>query len=355
MFKNINSQIVYLNELTMIRMGYIFADKMTVVSFNFNYLQALIDFDSTPEAQLVKDYMIYYKEDKKLITQEVLDLNYNALKRLRNEKGKRKESIIQHQKLERWIGLITADVYKYLNHYVTQNKERAFLGFVEDGSLKLINHEHEDTDYLAKMIQQIIDSFINNDAVHFFDEYAFEDAQDIKPEENVDELPGIVFTTNTLISIPDLSDFTYNQLRIIKNEFNELFRPLHVEINRWMKEMYDVKYDFNEKNRDDYDAFEKLLTFEKVLNDAQNQNIYFQSIRQSNPDNKFRDLRYGISSLSSAINIYRKSRIINKEEEAYILEKVGKVRDLNSLCFFLYHKLSKEKEAAKEPTESALP
>jgi hypothetical protein len=100
MFKNKSAQISYINEGAMVRMGYIFADKMTVVSYNFNHLQELIDFDSRTEGQLLKSYLVYYKYANGAVSPEMLENNYGSLKKLRNEKGKRKEWIIQQQKLD---------------------------------------------------------------------------------------------------------------------------------------------------------------------------------------------------------------------------------------------------------------
>jgi hypothetical protein len=239
-------------------------------------------------------------------------------------------------------------VKKYLNTYVTFNKLNAFLGVVEDGSLKLINHDIEDTDYQQIMIQNIIESFVNNDAIHFFDEIALSTTTDLKPEEKIDLENDSIFITGKLLSIPDFANYSYNQLRLIRNEFKELFNLLYLEINRWIKQMYAVEFDLNEENRKDYTVFEKLNEFDKLLSDAEDQNIYFQSIKQSDPDNQFRDLYYGITSIKSAINLYRKTSVINKNEEAYIVDKIAKFRNINSHCFFLFHKISKKEKPEPE-------
>jgi hypothetical protein len=155
-------------------------------------------------------------------------------------------------------------------------------------------------------------------------------------------------TTGSLFSIPDLKDFSYNQLQIIRNEFKELFKPLKDEIDNWTKEMENNEYLMEDVLRNDGTVFGRLDAFDELLKNSSEQNVYFQGIKNSDPSNQFRNLNYGITSIKNVINNYKRIRLITKEEEAYICEQVSFRRNLNKTCFFLYHDLTIKPDVVKD-------
>jgi hypothetical protein len=100
--------------------------------------------------------------------------------------------------------------------------------------------------------------------------------------------------------------------------------------------------------RNDGIDFGRLNAFNKILTDSGEQNIYFQSIRNSDPLNQFRNLNYGITSIKNIINNYERIRLITEEEESYILEQVSFKRNINNTGFFLYHDLTTNNETVDE-------
>jgi hypothetical protein len=183
-FKNLNSNIAYLNEMTMMRMGLIFSDKMTIISVNFNLVQLLKDFDKIPERKLLNFYYDFYK-DANAVASEMLESNYSSLKKLRNKRGKTKAEIMVEQKLDKWIKSVIGEVKRYLEHHMIFSGEGVFSGFLEDDSLKLINYPMDDESFQSKMVDYLIESFENNDVIHFFDENAMRSMEDLSADDDI--------------------------------------------------------------------------------------------------------------------------------------------------------------------------
>lgn len=348
MFKNMNSNIPYQNELTMMRMGLIFSDCMKVISFNFNSLQMIKDFDKISERRLLNAYYFFYKDAANAVTEKMLESNYSSLKKLRNKRGKTKAEIFSEQRLDKWIKSVIGEVKKHIDNYMIFSGEEVFLGFLEDDSLKLVNYLMDDESFQAKMVDYLIESFVNNDVIHFFDESAMRSIEDLTDDDEIDMDEEVYFTTGNLLSVPDFKDFSYNQLRIIRNEFQELFKPLKEEIDNWTKEMENNEYLMDDVIRNDGTVFGRLDAFDELLKNSSEQNIYFQSIKNSNPSNQFRNLNYGITSIKNIINNYKRIRLITKEEESYICEQVSFRKNINNTGFFLYHDLTIKPDENKD-------
>ena len=344
------SRIPLESELTLIKMGIIFSQKMTSVGFNLRLLNAYKNFDALKDKQIINIYDSIEWPENGPTTKEQMHDFYKSLMQLRNLKHKNQQGYAQLATFEKHMKVIRQELYHNLTTINVNNNMDALPLFLEDGILEIIEYDSESA---KETIEDLIIRYLTTtDLIPYFDETIYfkpagEYAKQYEKEMNEKVKMGTSLMQD-LFNFPALNSLSANQLRIIRNEFQEKLQPVYSGIEIIRKEIEDIV--FNEENMD---RLSNILTdntfkYASILDPLADENIYFMQIKNSTKDVIYRTFYLGITSIKQVVNYYARRDIITREGENYILENIARVKDIESSCIFFSNELvDKPAEANK--------
>ncbi|MEI6815643.1 MAG: hypothetical protein WCL14_03455 [Bacteroidota bacterium] len=343
--KTDDSTITYGFELMAIKTGLMFCDQLTVVSSNLRHMQALVQIDTMPEKLIIEWYKELFSATPEALKADWIDAFYKSVMLARRTIGKNKHWIIQLERQERVIQNIKKDVVMGLVTIMMQSQLESVVDFARDKSLVINDLKLSSIGAEEELTRIIIDSFSDDDVLHYFDVSLAVQYKKGKGEgvESIvfDENDGSIIEEDLFV-IPSVHTLTHSQLKIIKNEFDERLAPFYEGIMVLKKEMSSTIMS-QETIVSIYRQLDELCapmaeSIEKTIAD----NSYFQQILNSSKDPTMLEMYLGISTIRTAIGFYEKCKIISEESKTYILNVLSKSRDLNTCCLFLYYNIKME-------------
>ncbi|MBI4931830.1 MAG: hypothetical protein HY841_13795 [Bacteroidetes bacterium] len=284
---------------------------------------------------------------------------HDKLKQVRNTKNKNKVQIVAHQKMERLMKQVAADVLKWLENIMEQHKLIPLLQFFEqsvktrkeevsrgDGMdefeifpFMLVNNKEykEETVGEDPLIKEIVDSFFEYDQNLILDDVI----EQLVPFTRLDggEITAESFFFSTpLFEFPHLHDLNYDQLKNVRNELKPIVESFHQDYKKIQKELAAVPF---ENSLTQVQAILNLnITphLEKIQKKI-DENIYVQQQKSRYGAEQRIKILMGITSVENQIRLLEKEEVILPFVAEAIIEKLGKNIDIKSSMPFIYHKL----------------
>ena len=330
------SRIPLAAELAVIKMGIIISRKTTSVGFNFRLLNSFKNFETLTDRQIVDIHDQVEKDDESIIKLEALHEFYKSLMQLRNLKNKNQFGFAQLAKFEQHMKLVRQELYHDLMKMNVASNIDVLLVFLEDGSLEII--EHVAGTAKGSIEDLIIRYLTTTDVIPYFDETIFTKpgglyAKQYEKEMNEEVKMGTSILQD-IFNFPVLDSLSANQLRIIRNEFQEKLQPVYPAFDIIKKEIEGIV--FNDEN---IDKLSKILVdntfkYASIFDPLANENVYFMQIKNSTPDVVYRTLYIGITSIKQIVSFYARRDIITMEGERYILDNIARVKNIDDSCIF---------------------
>ena len=354
------------NELPIVKAALLIGEKLIVVNYYFRYINFFLDFDKKSEREILNEYLasLHATQDAETYIQN-LELNYKNLLLCRKTNGKTKDYILYQQRLEKEQKALKASIYTTVCEHLEKYKITSIIDFVKLGNFEIIDYRPQVYHLVEPLTERLIQYFLNTDYIQCFD-YSIMDPdfegygkiieeKDGKVIKEVlvsrdellpgDEPIGIGMYVADLFVLPDLNAFTFSQLRIIRNEFQEKFQDFHKVVSDFKMEFENIL--FNDENEDRiYNRFSPVFEQqEALLKEMVGDNIYIQQLKNNPseyPENAF---KIAISSIETVVGFYKKRYMISEKEEQYVLDSIARYKDINTCCLFFYNEeLKKDKQ-----------
>lgn len=335
-------------EMATIKTGLLFGKKVISVGFNFKFMKMITDWDMVTEKQIINYCLKSYEFNGQQTNAENIRSFYKLLINLRNTKGKTKDAMMLLAKLEKQYQLHKKNVFDLITQQYIDYKIDTLYPFFNDNSFEVVNYipEHET---MKERIEDIIIRYLTTTDVYpFFDESMFNyNAED---ESNLPDKPRVRFMNSQILFIvPDLSGFTGNQLMIIRNLFQEKMNEAYPMIDQLRRDLEGYQYiEENQETIMDL-IYERPRLHEELFDTIAEENIYFQQLKNSKTDIIYRNLMISVTSIKTLVHFYKRQNIIDELQEEYILNTVGRHKNIENCIVFFTNKLkSDDKIDAKD-------
>jgi hypothetical protein len=327
-------------EVAIAKAGIVFgADKVTIVSYNFRKTITRKNFEELTLKELIEEFSIIYKDSPGVATKETLHTLHKSLMILRNKKAKTQADVINLGKHETFFRNVKKDVKNAYDNITGQDIVTSLEGFHDEDILELVQYDPELEPVKETVPDMLIRHLITDDATLIFDQTIMVGQEGwlslfdvIKPVSTRQSMMG----SFVVFDFPVLDSLSYQQLRIIRNEFKEKMEGFHKNFEEAKKEFKDFlciveNKDLIDERTDVY--FNKMTD---ITYAAGNENLYFQQIKNSVQDVQLFCLHVGYLRIRRAVEYYKNFNMITAAEEAYINASIARHRNIDSLIFVFF-------------------
>ncbi|MEK6616920.1 MAG: hypothetical protein AABZ32_12580 [Bacteroidota bacterium] len=282
---------------------------------------------------------------------------HDTLKRVRNTKNKNKAQIVEHQKMERLMKQVTAEVLKWLESIIERHKLAAPLQFYEEakkakeeagnddgfqtGELVMIQSKEytEETTGEDPMIKDMMLSFLEDEQNLILDEVIEKLVSFTSAEGETGTIAGEqFFFSSQLFEFPHLHDLTYNQLKNVRDELKPIVEPFHQDYKKIQKELAAVPFENSLPHVQNLLSSNITPHLEKIQKKI-DENMYVQQQKNRYGAEQRIKVFIGITSVENQIRLLEKEEVILPFVAEAIIEKLGKNIGIKSSMPFIYHKL----------------
>ncbi len=336
-YKTQQTTVLYSSELTLIKVALLFAEKVNVLSFNFQQIPMAAKIETGSEKHTIMFTKMVHTEQGTLKESLDVELFYKNLLKIRNMKNKQKADLILLARLEAIYKSIHKDMVAYMQEIISKSKLELFKGFVKDESLNIMPHGFDLESEIDPIGLRILNSFLDPLGFHLFDESIMNKAE---REDTSEEITFADFTGYTLeldiMEVPNLDSLDYQQLKIIRNEFLSKFESFGKAAEDFQKEISDTLW--VEENHEGLkeQLSKRFNTKADDLYTVGEENIYFQQIRNSDADKRVSTLMIGLTSIRTLVFYYWYQRVITIEMRTYIINEIEKHKSADSCSLFFY-------------------
>jgi len=319
----------------MMKTGLLVAEKITALTPTLNGMGVYHNRAIASDRQVLYNYKYFFTNLGEGFSAEALDSFFNTLTMLRNKKFKTRADVINLGKLEQNIVLLKSEVNRASIHWMETNKLDSILNFYADETLNVYDESAElkaDELFFRNYLQ---DEILDSEMFHFFGaEKAINIHQKVDLSDFDKEL-SIKFISTILFEIPCLDSFSYNQLRIIRNEFQEHLIPFHKALDE-MKTKFETCIMTDENTDSLNKEFDEIIEpYVEFFKNLIGNNIYFQQIANSSTDHKRFQMNISFSTLETLLAVYKNAYVIDNMEYDILCEKIALAKDLISgIVFF---------------------
>jgi hypothetical protein len=331
-------------EMAALKTGLLFGRKVISVGFNFKFMKLINDFDKVTDKQIVDYCVKSYVFNGQQANADNMRSFFKLLTDVRNTRGKTKDGMAYLAKLEKQLQNHKKDVYEQVTKMYIDYKIDSLFPFFNDTTFEVINYIPE-IETMKESIEDIIIRYLTTTDVYpYFDESMF----NFNPEDesNPPDKPRVRFmNSQILFTVPDLSGFTGNQLMIIRNLFREKMNEIYPTIDQMRRDIEGYQYNQeNQKTIKDM-IYERPRLHEELFDTIAEENIYFQQLKNSKTDIIYRNLMISITSIKTLVHFYKRRNIIDELQEEYILNNIGRHKNIENCIVFFTNKIKSDDNA----------
>ncbi len=333
--KSHESQLRFELERQMIKTGLLVSELFYAITPNLLGIVVHKNRDKANDKSIINNYKYYFCQFGIGIPEPDLDTYIQQFTKLRNKKFKNRDDLLQIGRWEQVMHKIRLDVILAAENWMRENKLESLLGFSVDNSLIVFDEESEIANDELFYQNVLIDEFTNPHSLHFLGvNKILDNVEHSTPNHEFKSNPNLIYTS-TLFHIPCLDTLSYAQMKIIRNEFEELLQPFYNAVAA-MKTEFDAVV-ITADNVDQIDKrFDELMEEQIIfLKETVSNNIYFQQIVNSSTDYKMYEFNISFATMKTMINLYQYAGVISEMEVGIILEKIALTKDINTCCLFL--------------------
>ena len=272
------------DELAMVKTAVIFSEKITVVNYSFKDLVFYCNLDKLTDKQLMDYYL------KTLMESDMPNKEYHIIdgKRmfkdmmeLKKRKFKDHNSIIYLGQLEKNFAGIKKHTEEEDKTWLEEENMYPLVNFYNDKTLNVIIHDPTEDKENESIPDRLIEAFTGSDAMQFFNGIILSDKD--FPYDSPSE-----FLSEVLFEIPNLDSLSYPQLKIIRNELTETFKPFYDAVSGMQKEFSATLYKEENLEYIEQRTSEILDPYFALLKDTVENNIMEYNVVNGIKSGKFR-------------------------------------------------------------------
>ena len=321
------------DELAMVKTAVIFSEKITVVNYSFKDLVFYCNLDKLTDKQLMDYYL------KTLMESDMPNKEYHIIdgKRmfkdmmeLKKRKFKDHNSIIYLGQLEKNFAGIKKHTEEEDKTWLEEENMYPLVNFYNDKTLNVIIHDPTEDKENESIPDRLIEAFTGSDAMQFFNGIILSDKD--FPYDSPSE-----FLSEVLFEIPNLDSLSYPQLKIIRNELTETFKPFYDAVSGMQKEFSATLYKEENLEYIEQRTSEILDPYFALLKDTVENNIYIQQIKHQSDHYTINTLHFCVVNIEKVVGFYSENEVITEDEKEYILKNISLKKDLDTCCFFFYN------------------
>ncbi|MEI6816373.1 MAG: hypothetical protein WCL14_07160 [Bacteroidota bacterium] len=321
------------DELVMVKTALIIAEKVYVINYNFKDLVFYCNF----EKMTLKSVMAYYLDTIKDSTLENKDTlltegetMYHELKDLQKFKYKDHLQIVYMNQLEHSLQNLKVQTAERDGKILEEDFKMPLIRFYKDKILDIIIHDPALYAKAKSIVEQLIETFLDDDIIQFFDEYIILSNEALLAHYHV-------ILSKSLFIIPELNSLTYEQLRLVRMEMTNDFKPFYKAVEEMKNEFSKVV--FNEENQPFISerTEEILAPYCTMIKDRMENNDYVNQIKNQSDNYAEYELKFCVSTIERVVRFYAESKIITPEEEKEILWNIAVKKPIDTCCFFFYN------------------
>jgi len=332
--KNLDSPIKYDLERQIIKTGMLFADRFHAISKNIRNLRLHHIRDTMKDKDIIYCYKYYFTDLGVGPPEEDIDQFYKDLTKLRNKKAKTKQELMHLGGMEKNMRILKGDVYTASESWVITNNLESMIGFLEDKSLSILDSIPEENWFQFRLTMfEGLDSptYYHIKAIYEMNMMQSKSVRDTEPLTDIDHL-----YTNHLCYLPCLDSLSHNQMKIIRNEFNEKLSEVFDQIYLMQMEFSKEPLTPENINKVGIRFDEVTDIIQPIIQETVDNNIYFQQIKNSSTDHKLYQFNIAFATIKKVMSSYRDYRVITDIEETMFLEKIALTKDINNCCVYFY-------------------
>lgn len=321
-----------------------FAEYINWTSMVSNFLSYSVPGQDLSERFRVSFYKLLMTGWNTETKPESLEESYQFSLQIKKMKHKDKRALVFLHNWKNDLARFHKEALKYLEFIEKQfsiEELRPFFSLPRNGVISLFSFDnYQPEEYSFFEIEMLTTTIINNFEIPFFSDEA-ENFITTKEEQNTDSNGKALIFKQKLLEFISPVSLSYSKLEIVRNRFVPLFKPLADFLEEYNSELLLNKFDeaLLEKLNDKYLNY--ILPEVSKTQDAINDDIYFNQIKNSTEDAEKLTLYLCVTDINSMLDLFHNVSNMPKVTVEHAREELKDKIDLESAKLFLYLKTEK--------------
>jgi hypothetical protein len=318
-----------------------FAKKIHLASLLSNLILYDLNKDKMSERAKV-DYIEFTNSKNEKLPPEKIEKIYQDYLHVKSLKHKNKDDLIFISRLKKSIDSLYLNSIERIFKIEEEEKIKelhSLFAYPHKGVIGCFDLEpHGPDEYCAYEVEMVTTTILNDYEIPLFTEGVEKYINNEKPDEG---LKNIAISRDKFLEFVSPRSLTINKLEIIRNELIKLYEP-------YGEKLKALKSDLLSKDEiigaEEAGLFYRsnILPLAKDLQEAINENIYFQQIANSGEETERFTLYFCVCSVEDLLLLFENVAFVPKETIDYSREELKEKIDLKRSTFFLYLKVNED-------------
>jgi len=278
------------------------------------------------EERRIKFFKISIPKIVKEENAEKIDAFYQSFYKLCKKKHKSPKDLIAINKGK-----------KVINVYYTVWKDWVLKVLKATNLLELVSYAEEDKKILCWILpisqrsEKLNEEFFTfvNGALYFPEIMHFHYSESVIEES---------ILSTKLFEMPVPVSLSTNQVKIIRNDLLDKFKPFFERIVEFNSSLKEIEYNKKNLKKLKKEYFDKACEEKNSLQDAIDNNLYMNQLKNKLEEDKTLSIYLGLASFNNILEFYKRALIIDDYIIMYVKDKMKEELNMNGSKFFLYLK-----------------